>query len=434
MNDLNRRQFFQISGITGLSGLAPFIQTGRRSIFRTALIGCGWWGNNILSVALASGRCKLVGLCDVDQNQIATTRQNLASVTSDSPGIYEDYRDLLSREKPEIVIVATPDHWHALNTIAALEKGAHVYVEKPISHTLLEGRAMVQAARDADCTVQVGTHRRASSHNRSAMDFLRSGRVGKIAMVRAFVHYPGGAGERIADTEIPAGLNWDLWCGPAPYRQFNPGIHPRGFRHFLEYANGQLGDWGIHWLDQILWWSEEQYPRSVHSSGGRFIRDDHTNSPDTQVATFQFESFTATWEHRRYAGNDSEKHNIGCYFYGTEGVFHLGWLDGWTFYPTAKGAETAHEEPNLHEPDQQNIPELWQDFLVSIDNRKRPVCDIEIGHRSTSLSLLGMLSLKLGRSVEWDGETETIPGDPEAEQLLKREYRSPWKYPEPNQG
>src|SRR5690606_7773309 len=140
------------------------------------------------------------------------------------------------------------------------------------------------------------------------------------------------AGEPTPDAEVPEGLNWDFWCGPAPYRQFNPGIHPRGFRQYLEYANGQLGDWGIHWLDQILWWSEEQYPRSVHSSGGRFIRKDSTNAPDTQVATFQFESFTVTWEHRRYAGNDSEKHNIGCYFYGTEGVLHLGWLDGWTFY------------------------------------------------------------------------------------------------------
>jgi predicted dehydrogenase len=314
-------------------------------------------------------------------------------------------------------------------TIAAVKSGAHVYVEKPISHTVLEGRAMVKAARDADRVVQVGTHRRVSPHNVSGMQFLKSGKVGKIGMVRAFVHYGGGPGQPAPDAEPPAGLNWDLWCGPAPLRPFNPRIHPKGFRSFLDYANGQLGDWGIHWMDQILWWTDEKHPRRVNSSGGRFVKRDNTDAPDCQVATFEFEGFVATWEHRMFAANHAEKHNVGCYFYGTEGTFHMGWQDGWTFYPTNGGAP-VHEEPKLNKPDDQNIKELWADFLASIGEKRRPVCDIEIGQRSTNMALLGMLSMKLGRSVAWDGDKGEILNDPEANKLLRRDYRGEWKYPE----
>jgi predicted dehydrogenase len=310
-----------------------------------------------------------------------------------------------------------------------VKTGAHVYVEKPISHTIMEGRAMAKAARDAGRVVQVGTHRRVSPHNVSGMEFLKSGKAGQIGMVRAFVHYPGGPGTKTPDSDPPPGLDWNMWCGPAPLRPFNKEIHPKGFRRFLDYANGTLGDWGIHWMDQILWWTEEKFPKRVFSTGGRHIRRDSTDAPDTQVASFEFESFTAVWEHRQYAANNAEKTNIGCYFYGTEGTFHMGWLDGWSFYPANKNKPVLHQDPKLNQPDDQNIRELWADFLAGIKTGRRPVCDIEIGHRSTNMSLLGMLSLKIGRSVRWDGEKEVIAGDSEANKLLSRAYRAPWQYP-----
>jgi predicted dehydrogenase len=314
--------------------------------------------------------------------------------------------------------------------IAAVESGAHVYVEKPISHTVMEGRAMVNAARAADRLVQVGTHRRVSPHNKSGMQFLKSGGAGDIGMVRCFVHSTGDAGTKTPDSEPPAGLDWDFWCGPAPLNPFNTTIHPKGFRNHLDYANGTLGDWGIHWLDQVLWWTEEKWPRNVSSYGGRFIKKDSTDAPDTQVAIYDFETFTCTWEHRRYAGNNSEKHPLGSYFYGTKGVFHLGWQDGWTFYPARRGDPAKHQDPILRPPDSQNIPELFADFLTSIQEKRLPVCDIEIGHYSTNCALLGMLSWKLGRSVQWDGAKEVCIGDAEATTMLKREYRGPWKYPQ----
>lgn len=426
---MNRRRFLKTSAAAGMAWSAvPLVASRTARRYATALVGTGWWGMNILREALSAGQSRVVALCDVDRNQLAPAAAEIERLTGHAPATYSDFRELLDRHRPEIVIVATPDHWHPLITIAALEAGAHVYVEKPISHTIDEGKAMLAAARRHDRVVQVGTHRRVSPHNRSGMDFLRSGKAGEIGMVRAFVHYGGGPGTPTLDAPVPEGLDWDFWCGPAPLRPFNPGIHPRGFRQYLDFANGQLGDWGIHWLDQILWWTDETHPRRIASTGGRHIRRDQTDAPDTQVVTYEFESFVATWEHRLYAANEAERHSIGCYFYGTKGTFHMGWLDGWTFYPSDKHASVLHEPPQLNAPDHQNIRELWVDFLSAIETGRRPVCDIESGYRATAMSLLGMLALKLGRSVAWDGTR--IVGDADAERLLRRPYRAPWVYPE----
>ena len=427
-----RRSFLKAATAAGvaMSGCTTLGagKSGKR--YRTALVGSGWWGMNVLHTAVEAGQSQVVALCDVDQRHLDAAATDINKRTGETPHKYKDYRDLLDKEKPEIVIVGTPDHWHPLVMIAAVKAGAHVHVEKPIGHTVYEGRAMVKAARDAGRVVQVGTHRRVSPHNMSAMAFLKAGKLGKIGMVRAFVHYGGGPGKPVPDSDPPKGLDWDFWCGPAPLRPFNRKMHPRGFRGFLDYANGTLGDWGIHWMDQILWWTEEKWPRTISSMGGRHIKKDNTDAPDTQTVQFEFESFTAEWEHRQYGGNNAEKHNIGCYFYGTEGTLHLGWQDGWTFYPSARGRPPVHVDPQLHKPDDQNIPELWANFLTCIRTGARPACDIEIGHRSTNMSLLGMLSLKLGRSIRWDGRKQIILGDPEAGKLLRRKYRAPWTYPE----
>ena len=427
-----RRSFLKAATAAGvaMSGCTTLGAGKSGKKYRTALVGSGWWGMNVLHTAVEAGQSQVVALCDVDQRHLDAAATDINKRTGETPHKYKDYRDLLDKEKPEIVIVGTPDHWHPLVMIAAVKAGAHVHVEKPIGHTVYEGRAMVKAARDAGRVVQVGTHRRVSPHNMSAMAFLKAGKLGKSGMVRAFVHYGGGPGKPVPDSDPPKGLDWDFWCGPAPLRPFNRKMHPRGFRGFLDYANGTLGDWGIHWMDQILWWTEEKWPRTISSMGGRHIKKDNTDAPDTQTVQFEFESFTAEWEHRQYGGNNAEKHNIGCYFYGTEGTLHLGWQDGWTFYPSARGRPPVHVDPQLHKPDDQNIPELWANFLTCIRTGARPACDIEIGHRSTNMSLLGMLSLKLGRSIRWDGRKQVIPGDPEAGKLLRRKYRAPWTYPE----
>ena len=445
---LTRRAFSHASLAAMIAaGRAPFIaraQEARR--FRVVLIGAGWWGTNILNVALDTGVCDLAALCDVDERMLARCSENLAKRGVTVPKRYKDFRECLATEKPDIALVATPDHWHALIMIEACRQGAHVYVEKPISHTILEGRAMVNAAAKYGRVVQVGTHRRASPHNQSAREFIRSGKLGEIGLIRCFITYGGGSEKPRRNSEPPKGLDWDFWCGPAPLRPhcgdidtpWGGGIHPRGFRNFMDYANGQLGDWGIHWLDQVLWITDLKHPVSCYSTGGRPIRgpailtdeEQTSDGPDMQVATWRFaDGPTVTWEHRLFTGNPHEKgENVGVYFYGQKGVFHLAWTQGWSFYPSNRKEPVIQEAAALNQPDGQNIKELFADFLEAIRTGRKPLCDIEGAHRATTLCLLGNISMKLGRSVMWEGEKETT-GDPEADKLLRRTYRGAWQYP-----
>jgi predicted dehydrogenase len=434
----NRRQFIKSAATAALAFNAlPILGAEPNRKYRTALIGSGWWGMNILREAMAAGQAKVVALCDASQQNLDTSAEQVESLSGDKPKKYQDFRELLEKEKPEIVIVATPDHWHALITIAAVQSGAHVFVEKPTGHTIQESRAMVNAAKAAGRVVQVGLHRRIGPHHVSGLKFLKEGGAGQVGMVRMFAHSRGGKERSSPNSTPPEGMNWDLYCGPSPLRPFNTKIHPGGWRNFLDFANGTLGDWGVHWLDQVLLWTEEKYPKRIYSTGGRPIagspvltdREQTTDAPDSQVAVYEFQSFTAVWEHRKFSGNSAEKASIGCYFYGTKGTLHIGWRDGWTFYPADSKEKTVHENSQLQEPDGHNLKLLWSDFLESIQTGRRSVADVESAHRSTNLSLLGMLSLKLGRSIQWDGEKEAIVGDPEANRLLSRPYRGPWQYP-----
>lgn len=436
---MKRRQFIGTAAAASTLFGAPAIRAqAKAKKYRTALIGSGWWGMNILREAMAAGNAKAVALCDVDQDKLEIAAEEVEDLSGDAPKTYTDFRELLDKQEIDIAIIATPDHWHALNAIAAIEAGAHIFVEKPTGHTIQESRAMLNAARAEGRTVQVGMHRRIGPHYVSGMKFLKSGGAGDIGMVRAFVHSRGGAELPTPNSEPPPELDWDMYCGPSPLRPFNRKIHPGGFRNFLDYANGTLGDWGVHWLDQILWYTEEKFPRKIYSTGGRPVKgeavltaeEQTTDAPDSQLATYEFESFTATWEHRRFGGSGPEASTVGCYFYGTKGIFHMGWRDGWTFYPADKKQPQIHEDAQHKEPDGHSIDLLWKDFIAAIEAGHQPVCDVQVGHAATNMSLLGMLSFKLGRSIEWDGDQERILNDEEANNLLRRTYRGPWVYPE----
>lgn len=434
----SRRAFIQSAAAASVAWNAlPILGQDANKKYRTALIGSGWWGMNLLREAMASNRIKVVALCDVDENVLTNSAEDVKADSGDEPKQYKDYREMLDKEKPEIVIIATPDHWHALQSIAAIKAGAHLFVEKPTGHTINESRAIVKAAKNSDVVIQVGLHRRIGPHHVEGMNFLRSGAVGKVGMVRCFADSKGGAEIPKPNSKVPDGMDWEMYCGPAPMRPFNSKIHPGGWRGFLDFANGTMGDWGVHWLDQVLWWSGEKAPKKVFCSGGRPIagpvilndKEQTTDAPDHQIATFEFEQFTAVWEHRRFAENNNEKHKIGSYYYGEKGVLHIGWRDGWTFYPTDSKAAITHGDAKLQEPDGHNIALLWEDFIDAIEKKRKPVADVESGHRATTLPLLGMLSWKLGRSIEWDGDKEQIIGDEAANKLLSRPYRGPWEYP-----
>ncbi len=434
---LSRRGFIHKTSAVAAFGAISLLGAESSRKFRVALIGSGWWGMNILREAMAGGQCKVVAMCDPSLQTLEVATSQVMDASGDQPKKYQDFRELLEQAKPEIVIIATPDHWHALITIACLRAGAHVFVEKPTGHTIVESRAMVETAKATGKLVQVGLHRRIGPHHVSGMKFLKSGGAGDIGMVRMFVHSRGGKERPSPNSEPPEGMNWDLYCGPAPLRPFNGKIHPGGWRNFLDFANGTLGDWGVHWMDQVLRWTDEKHPKRIYSTGGRPVQgkpiltaaEQTSDAPDSQVAVYEFESFTATWEHRKFGGTGPEKTGVGCYFFGTKGTFHMGWRDGWTFYPHDEKATPIHEDAQLQEPDGHNLKLLWKDFMDSIREGKNPIADVESAHRSTSLTLLGMLSLKVGRSIRWDGEKERILDDPEAQSLLRRPYRAPWVYP-----
>ena len=212
----------------------------------------------------------------------------------------------------------------------------------------------------------------------------------------------------------------------------------RSFRQYHDYANGTIGDWGIHWFDQLIWVTGLRAPRKIFGTGGRPIKgpavltasEQTSDAPDHQMVTYDFDGLTVTWESRLFAGHNVEKgENAGCHFYGTNGIFHLGWRGGWTFYPAKAEDPVLHEDARLNPPDGQNIRELWADFLDAIDTGRRPVSDIEQGHFATNCSLLGVIAMRLGRSLVWDGDKERFVGDPEADRLLRRDYRPGWTYP-----
>jgi predicted dehydrogenase len=423
---MRRRQFLHQSALAGAAVLAhPFITYRPQGKYKTVLIGSGWWGLNILREGIRTGECQVAALCDVDENQLKKCKTEVDKLCNDQPKLYKDYRECIAKEKPDIVINATPDHWHAQIAITAMQNGAHVFLEKPISHTVKEGTAIEKAARDAQRVCVVDFHRRYSEHNLSANEFLRSGKAGKIHAVKAFVHYNFGPGQMETESAPPAGLDWDFYCGPAPLVPYNPGIHPRGFRQYLEFANGNLGDWGPHWFDQILWWTEEKMPRKIYSAQQSNIRNSRANAPEEQVVVYDFESFVLTWEHSLLNSHvERPTENVGVFFYGSEGVFHLGWQQGWTFFPNDKKKETLRMPAKLNEPDQQNIDLVWTDFLSCIKSGKRPKADIEQGRHASNMAMLGMLSAKLGRSIEWDHQKDLIVGDKAANALLLRKPRA----------
>jgi len=445
---MNRRDFIKNTALTGaFLASAPYIKADSPTKkYRTATIGTGWWGMNITGEAIASGECKMVAMCDVDRRILEPAIEKVKSLSGDTPKGYSDFRELLEKEKPEIVIIATPDHWHPLVFMEAIKVGAHVYVEKPISHTVLEGYAMFKAARAAGRTAIAGTHRRVSPHNISAREFIRSGKAGEIGLIQAFVNYGGGRDPILKTREIPEGLDWNLWCGPAPYRPYTGDLgnpwsgapHPRGFRSYLDFANGTLGDWGIHWIDQIQWIMDVKNPKKIFSMGGRPIRgpvilnenEQTPDAPDHQVATWEYENgLQVYWENRNFGGNNNAKgEEVGCYFYGTKGVLHLAWWGGWTFYPVG-GGQIIHEDHKLHQRDGHNIQENFANLLSCIKSGEKPVSDIEEIYNSTATCLLAMISMKLGRSLEWDASAMKFKNDPEADSMLKRKYRGDWVYP-----
>lgn len=447
---MNRRKFLQV-GAAGLA-LSALSQYSYAAEFadqkkRVGLIGCGWYGKIDLLRLIQVAPVEVVSLCDVDKRMLAEAADIVASrqVSKKKPRTYADYRELLKEKDLDIVLVGTPDHWHALPMIAAVEAGADVYVQKPISVDVVEGQAMLAAARKHKRVVQVGTQRRSTPHLIEARDtIVREGKLGKIGLVEIYSYYGNGRGPDPADCAPPDYLDWEMWTGPAPMLPYNPMKHPRGWRSFMEYSNGTIGDLCIHMLDTARWMLNLGAPRSVSSAGGIHIfQDRKANISDTQTAMFDFGELQVVWQHRRWGESVDPRYPWGITFWGDKGTLKAS-INGFDFTPLGGGEAIRRdakpefdkypEDRTEKDLERQVAPAVrvhMKNFLAAIADRSKPVADIEQGYISTSACILANMSMKLGRSLAWDPANGCITGDEEATRLLRRPYRAPWVHPEP---
>jgi predicted dehydrogenase len=443
---MNRRQFLKsTSAALALGGLPRYAEALADTRKRVGLIGTGWYGKCDLLRLIQVAPVEVVSLCDVDRRMLADAAALVATrqQSKKAPRTYGDYREMLREKDLDIVLIATPDHWHALPMIEAARSGADIYVQKPISVDVAEGQAMLAAARSFGRVVQVGMQRRSTPHLITARDrIIREGKLGRIAYVEIYCYYHMRTTENPPDTAPPEYLDYEMWTGPAPMRPYNRLVHPRGWRGFMEYSNGIVGDMCVHMLDMVRWMLDLGMPTSVSSSGGILVDTaSKANITDTQEATFDYPDLKVVWTHRTWGDPPDPKYTWGATFYGDKGTLKAS-VFSYDFVPIGGGAP-VHEDVKfeLEEyPEDKTEKDLekhvapairvhMRNLLEAIATRGRPVSDIEQGYMSTTACILANLSQKLGRSLAWDHQRGQIVGDEQANRLIARPYRGPWVHP-----
>jgi predicted dehydrogenase len=413
---------------------------------RVGLIGCGWYGKSDLCRLIQVAPVEVVSLCDVDSAAVSAAADYIATrqKSKQKPRTYGDYRKMLAEKDLDVVLVGTPDHWHALAMIAAVESGADVYVQKPISVDVLEGQAMLAAARKHKRVVQVGLERRTTPHLIEAKnDIVKAGKLGTVSLVEIYCYYSMRAWQKVPNIDPPPNLDYEMWTGPAPMRPYNKLVHPRGWRNFMEYSNGIIGDMGVHMLDLTRWMLGLGWPISISSSGGIYVDKDSTaDTPDTQTAVFDFGNLQVVWQHRSWGDPPDPQYFWGTTFYGDKGTLKAS-VNCYDFVPRGRG-QKIHRDVTLELdqfPEDRTEPGIetfaapanranMRDFMNCVASRERPISDIEEGYISSASCILANVSMKLGRSLKWDGKAGQVVGDAEANALLRRPYRGPWVHPE----
>ena len=439
---MNRRQFLAAGAGLGLSA-AGFAQS---KTFRAGLIGTGWYGKTDLLRLIQVSPVEVVSLCDVDQKMLADAAELVSTrqVSKKKPRTYSDYRKMLAEKDLDIVLIGTPDHWHALTAIAAMQSGADVWCQKPISVDVAEGQAMLATARKLNRVVQIGTQRRSTPHLMEARDrVIKEGKLGKVGLVEIYCYYKMRNSTNPPDGTPPATFDYEMWTGPAPLRPYNPLVHPRTWRAFMEYGNGIMGDMCVHMLDMTRWMLGLGWPRRISSSGGILIdKAARANISDTQTATFEYDDLKVVWQHRSWGDPPDPKYPWGATFYGDKGTLKASVMS-YDFVPSARGQQPVHQdvtyeleqfpedktEKDLEKHCAPAIRGHMKDFLAAIGTRGRPVADIEEGYISTASCIMANLSMQLGRTLTWDAKAQKVVGDDEANKLLKRPYRKPWVHP-----
>ena len=446
--NFSRRRFLQtVSASVAFSALGAAgldIVNGKPK--RVGLIGAGWYGKSDLWRLIQVAPVEVVSICDVDKQmlagavEIASQRQK----SNKKPRTYTDYREMLKEKDLDIVLVGSPDHWHALHAIAAMESGADVYCQKPISRDVREGEAMLDAARNLKRVVQIGTQRKSTPHLIDVKkQVVEAGLLGKIGHVELCCYYHMRANENPPVQPVPEFLDYEMWTGPAPLRPYDGLPHRRWWRTFKEYGNGIVGDMCVHMLDTARWMLGIGWPKRITSAGGIYVqKDGKSNISDTQTATFEYDGFDAVWQHRTWGSPPDPDYPWALFIYGEKGTLKASTMRA-DFIPQDKNAKPLHfecfyEREQYPEDRTEKDIELnaapatrrhMLDFLAAIEKRSRPVADIEEGHISTATCILANVAMEVGRSLVFDPKQRVVVNDSEATILLRRPYRAPWLHP-----
>ena len=439
MMQITRRKFLQKSAVAGgaaplmLSALsAPFVRSVRADEpaasdkMRMGIIGCGGMGQGDLECFFLNPEIECAVVCDIDDAHIAKGVDICEKKRGKKPETTKDFRRVIDRKDIDFVLVATPDHWHALPTVMACQAGKDVYVEKPLAKTIGEGRAMLEAAKQNKRVVQMGSQWRSCKHIIEAADMVRSGKLGKVSVVRgwAYLDWLPSIGNP-ADCPPPAGVDYDMWLGPAPQRPFNPNRFHFNFRWFWDYAGGLMTDWGVHLINMMLMGTGPDAPKTAFSSGGKFVFDDNSETPDSQVTVYEFPGYTLIWEHKAGLNNGLNGRSWGIEWSGTEGNIILN-DSGYQVITEPKRANLDSEKkPGSPDP----RPAHVKNFLSCVKSRQQPVLNLEIGNHVSTVAHLGNIAYRTGRKITWDAASKKIVGDPEADKLVTPDYRKPWTLP-----
>ena len=452
MTAFNRRDFLRTTAAALTWSTLPHARQTIPKAKRVGLIGCGWYGKTdvlrLIQIAPKTTPVEVVSLCDVDRRMLAEAVDLVAERQQSrrKPRSFTDYRSMLGEKDLDIALIATPDHWHCLPMIAAVKAGADVYCQKPISVDVIEGQAMMAAARKYNRVVQIGTQRRSTPHLIDARDkVIREGKLGRVGLVEIYCYYHMRSETNPPNTDPPDYLDYEMWTGPAPMRPYNSLVHPRTWRAFMEYGNGIVGDMCIHMFDMVRWMLGLGWPKRISSSGGILVqRASKANITDTQLATFEYDDLKIVWQHRTWGDTPDPKYPWGATLYGDKGTLKAS-VYSYDFVPFGKTESAIHQDVTYEleqYPEDKTEKDLekhcapairyhMQDFLAAIASRGKPVADIEQGYISTASCILANVAMNLGRTLTWDATTQVAIGDDEANRQLRRPYRSPWVHPTP---
>ena len=420
-----RRTFLQSAGAA--LTILPARARGANDRITTAFIGVGVMGSENLRAAINKG-AQAVAVCDVYQPNLERAAA-AARRLGQEPKEVRDFRDILADKSIDAVCISTPDHWHPYMTVEACKAGKDVYVEKPACVAVDEGQKMVQAARKYNRVVQAGTWQRSGAHFQKACELVRSGALGKVSMARTWI-YNNQAQEGIGnppDAAVPPGLDWELWLGPAPKREFNPnrfGVYPKAysyFRYFWDYAGGHLTDSGIHVLDVVHMAFNEAMPVAVTALGGKFWLKDDTETPDTLQVTYEYPGCLGSWEHRTNNTDGITSRLMGTTFHGSKATLYV---DRAVMRVTPEKASDVEPQEMKRVADPH--PLHWENFLECVRTRQKPNSEIETCVRSSSACILGNVAYRAKTRLDWDESAHTVT-QKDARKFLRREYRAPWK-------